>query len=32
VEQELTDLTSSLNDPTVSPRIAQQKVLSTVEL
>jgi ABC-2 type transport system permease protein len=32
VEQELTDLTSSLNQPAVSPRIQQEKALSTVEL
>jgi len=32
VEQELTDLTNSLNQPTVSPRILQQTALSIVEL
>src|SRR5882724_12403322 len=32
VEAELTDLTNSLNQPTVSPRILQQTALSIVEL
>jgi len=32
VEQELTDLVSALNQPTVSPRILQQTALSIVEL
>jgi ABC-2 type transport system permease protein len=32
IESVLTDLTNSLNQPTVSPRISQQIALSTVEL
>jgi ABC-2 type transport system permease protein len=32
VEQELTDLTNALNQPTVSPRILQQTALDIVEL
>jgi len=32
LEQELTDLTDALNQPTVEPRILQQTVLDTVEL
>ena len=32
VENELTDLTNSLNEPTVSPRILQQTALDIVEL
>jgi ABC-2 type transport system permease protein len=32
VEQELSDLTNALNQPTVSPRILQQTALSIVEL
>jgi ABC-2 type transport system permease protein len=32
VEAELTDLTNSLNEPTVSPRILQQTALDVVEL
>jgi ABC-2 type transport system permease protein len=32
IESELTDLTNALNEPTVSPRILQQKTLEIVEL
>ena len=32
IEAELTDLTNALNEPTVSPRILQQKTLEIVEL
>jgi len=32
IEAELTDLTNALNEPTVSPRIPQQKTLDIVEL